>query len=279
MTSFEIWRRLQKNQTVRPLPSRREGLRSWGTRLLFVLGSVLVVGSGLGAVGMVFYNTMSHSDFFQVTGIRIEGCRQTTKDMIVELSGVDIHTNLLALDAQAVEARIEEHGWVEQADIKRHWPNQLTIVIRERRPVALINRPDGLYHVDRTGAIFARVLPPDDLDFPVITGLGENEWTEAEQAEAVQSALQFIKYTGRGSPVLPQQNISELHLDKDGEITLFLVNKPFPIRLGAGELSTKYYRLAKVLNWLYKTDSFPLVTYIQLDYYTDKVLVGTRKAS
>ncbi|MDA8165856.1 MAG: FtsQ-type POTRA domain-containing protein [Desulfobacteraceae bacterium] len=275
MTSFEVWRRLERHQTCRPFSGR--GVEGLGRCLLLAALVLGLAGGLLTLAGMGVYKGLSHSALFQVTGIKIEGCRRTTKEMILELSGIDIHTNLLAIDPKAVKARIETNEWVEQARVEREWPNQLAITIRERTPVALISLADGLYHVDRLGTVFARVVPPEDLDFPVITGLRGAEPQEEKQA-AVQEALQFIQRAGRGNPVLPKQNISELHVDKGNGLILYLVDRPFPIRLGAGDMGKKYGRLVQVLSSLYRSQTFADTAYIRLDYQADKVLVGTGNA-
>jgi cell division protein FtsQ len=274
MTSFEIWRRLQQHQTVRPQAGR--DWRDHGKKLFLFAGFALLMGALLIGSGKGIHNILSRSAFFQITSIKIEGARRAAKEEILKLSGVDIHSNLIGLDLRTARARIEEHGWIEQARIERHWPNGLTITIRERSPVALINLADGLYHLDRTGAIFGRVQPPADLDYPVITGLADREMAEGQ--ETVKEALRFIALSSRGNPALPKQNISELHVGESGELTLFLVDKPFPIYLGRGEMVVKYSRLARVLSNLYRTGTFSLSSYIHLDHETDKVLVGTVRA-
>lgn len=274
MTSFEIWRRLQHNQTVRP----RAGV-DWPGRaksMFLIAGFFLFTGTLLAMLAIGIHKLLSRSDFFQVTGIKIEGSRRIAKEEILKLSGIDIHTNLMALDLGTARARIEEQGWIEQARIERHWPNGLTIIVRERTPVALINLADGLYHLDRSGNIFGRVQPPAELDYPVITGFDDLPG-DAGMA-ALKEALRFIALSSRGNPALPKQNISELHVGKNGEITLFLVDRPFPIHLGRGEMTSKYSRLAKVLNQLYRSGTFSKSSYIHLDYDTDKVLVGTGRA-
>jgi cell division protein FtsQ len=221
---------------------------------------------------------MERSDFFQVTAIRIQGCQRVTKNQVLELSGVDIHTNLLALDMDEVKERIEGHDWIERAEVERNWPNRLQITIRERVPVALASLKEGLHYVDRQGVAFAKVLPPEDLDYPVITGLSREQWPTVVTGSPLGEALQFIRLAGRGSTVLPGQSISEIHLEPAGSLVLFLVDRPFPIYLGKGEVATKYHRLTRVLNRLYKGNEFAATAYIRMDYLPDKVLVGLTNA-
>lgn len=237
------------------------------------LGFLLMV-AGFGVVGFIAYKALSRSDFFQITAINIQGCRRTTKNLILEMSGVDVHSNLLALDTKKVKAGIEAQEWVESAEIERDWPNRLSIVIKERLPVAIVSLENGLFYLDQNGIAFAQVLPPEDMDYPVITGLKRDEWPRILKDSQLGEALQFIKYAGQGSSILPKQNISELHVDGDEDITLYLVDRPFPIHLGSGNVGTKYYWLTKVLYKLYKSKEFEKAAYVRMDYGRNQVLVG-----
>lgn len=246
---------------------------------LIILGvGFCLVLAGLTAGSFLTLKALERSEFFQVTAIRIEGGQRITKNQILELSGVDIHTNLLALDLDEVKSRIESHEWVEAAEVDRNWPNRLRITIRERVPVALVSLKEGLHYLDWQGIAFAKVLPPEDLDYPVITGLSREQWPSVVSGSPLGEALQFIRLAGRGSTVLPGQSISEIHLETGGSLVLFLVDRPFPIFLGKGEVATKYHRLARVLNRLYKGNEFAETAYIRMDYLPDKVLVGLTNA-
>lgn len=242
---------------------------------LAVLGAVLaglLAVAGLG--GLLVWQQLGQSAFFQITSIRIEGNVRTTKKEVLALSGVDVHSNLLALSAGKVRARIETHDWIEAAEVRRDWPNRLEITVQERRPLALLNLPAGLYYTDRSGVPFAGALPPEDLDFPVITGLdAAGDWRD-EQRQALQRALSLIRLAGRGGVILPAQGISEINLGEEGTMTLFLVSRPFPIYLGESrEVSRNYNRLAQVLNWLYKERVFTDTAAIRMDYLPDRILV------
>lgn len=242
---------------------------------LVILGAGFVfLCAALVAAGFVIYHGLAKSDFFQITAIKIEGARRTTKNLILELSGVDIHTNLLALDIDQVRSKIGANEWIESVEVERQWPNQLLIVIKERQPIAMANLEDGLHYLDKHGVAFARVVPPEDMDFPVITGAQLDTWPAAIKNTPLEEAVQFIIYAGRGNAVLPKQSISEVHLTAENDIVLFLVSRPFPIFLGKGEMYTKYNRLARVLYWLYKKNEFTETAYIRMDYTKNKVLVG-----
>jgi cell division protein FtsQ len=264
---------------------RKRASKHGGKRILFVFGGIaagLFVGLSLFSI----YKWLAVSEFFQITSIKIEGERRLDKQQILALSGVTVRTNLLAMKVDSVKRKIEAHGWVEKAVITRSLPSDLTIQVYERVPVALVNTGKGLFYADKRGVVFAEANPPEDLDFPVITGLEKKlgalaaaaSGAEQKEVKNLDEALTFIKYAGNGSSSLPRQNISEIHVAENGEYIVFLADNPFPIYIGT-EVSTKrYYRLAKVLYWLYKKREFSDVNFIRMDYMENKVLVGKTDA-
>lgn len=247
------------------------GLRQ---KVIILVAGFLLLFAALVGVGFLVYKGLGHSDFFQVTATNIQGCRRTTKNLILELSGVDVHSNMLALELGKVQKNIESHEWVESAEVKRVWPNMLSITVKERLPVAIVSLQDGLYYLDQRGVAFARALPPEEMDFPFITGLKKEDWPKTVEDSLLGDALQFIKYAGQGGAILPRQNISEIHIAGQEGLVLFLADRPFPIHLGQGDMYVKYSWLARVLYRLYKNKEFAQATYIRMGYGRNRVLVG-----
>ena len=240
--------------------------------------AVILLLSGFGFGARLTYNRLCHCDFFQITAVKIHGNRMTSKEQISALSRGDIHTNLLAVNVTQVESVMESHPWIARAKVVRNWPNRLLITLQEKNPVALLNRESGLFYLDSRGGIIAAVNPSQELDFPVITGLEKFQFNSVPSGNIPEPLLDvyaLLKLANRNNPILPEQNISEIHIAENDELVLYLLDRPFPIYMGSdGEISTKYNRLVKVLKDLYKTQEFSEVSYIRLDYEKDKILVG-----
>ncbi len=248
-------------QVYRP---RRE---SWfGDQLLKVSVVGLVAMLILTAVGVMAYQGLSRSVFFQIEEVGIKGCNRTTPKQILDWRGLDVHTNLWTVRIGRIREKLEEQQWIAKAKVDRNWPNELTISIRERQVAAIVSSESGLNYVDKWGVVFGNVLPEDNHDFPVITGYETVQGEEAKRESSLKEALNFIKYAGRGNAVLPKQNISEIHIAPDGNLILFIADHPFPITLGRGEISTKYQRLSRVLSWLYRKKKLEDATVISMNY-------------
>jgi cell division septal protein FtsQ len=274
------WMKKNKGWTTNPL--QRNSLRKAEVKKGFLLIALVTVLGCCGLVSsMLFgYRWLCRSDFFQVTAIDVQGNQEVDKKTILQLAGIEAHANLLALELEDIAPKIQGYAWIEEVTLWKEWPSHLHIKVRERRPVAIINTPNGLYYVDSKGQPFAALNGQTEIDFPVITGLEDTmtitgKTVQVNSLDKVRAALQFIGYAAKGTSALPAQNISEIHVDEAEGVVLFLADRPFPIYLGK-ELGKKAYnRLAKVLYWLYKKKEFQTVAYIKLDYLENKILVGT----
>ena len=219
---------------------------------------------------------------FKVRSLSVNGCRAVPVRDIVGLSGITLYkTSLLELDVEAIRERLEQEAWIRQATVARNWPSEVVVEVTEHSPVALVNMNTAeapeLHYVDRNGNPFLRVGPGEDFDYPVITGLYEVA-DAAVRAEIFREIMEFLKRAARNNPNLPEQSVSEVHINRRGEMVVYLVDHPFPIFFGKGDIVAKFYRLLHVMESLYREKKsealLSSVEYIRMDYFNDKVLVA-----
>ncbi|MFW8600610.1 cell division protein FtsQ/DivIB [Desulfobacterota bacterium M19] len=250
------------------------GRRSSENRRQFILLIILlaVIGGGAAGLGMLVYHSLSRSDFFQITEIRINGIHRLGRDRVLTLGRVRVGDNLLSLNPDKIKTRLAAEPWIAGVEVDRQWPNRLIINIKERKPLCLLNQGGKLSYVDGHGRVFAAVEAGEELDYPVISGLPAAA-KAGPPGSSLTPALKFIHYAAEpGSDFLPRQNISELHFSRGG-IILFMADRPFPIYLGTVIDKKLYSRLARVLAWLYKHRKFKEVSYIKMGYGNEKILV------
>jgi len=250
----------------------RDGARSLEKTILMVIGLVAIVIGGA-CLAFVTYHRLGRSEFFAITTMDIHGCRHTTQEEILQIAGVDIHSNLLAVKPNVIKAALESHAWIREATVSREWPDRLVITIQEKQSMALLNREDGLFYLDEEGQVIAPVTLPDDIDFPVITGLEHRQTDTA--AESLTHVLRFLSYTDSDDDFLNRQALSEIHVTETDEMVLYLLDPAFPIYFGRiDNLRTKYWRLARILKNLHENGEFRNIAHIRMEYGEGEVLVG-----
>lgn len=221
--------------------------------------------------------------YFRIHEIDISGCRMTSNDELRKYAELSYEMNMMTLDPKAIRTRLQMHPWVQTASVKRIWPDGLEVSIKEQRPQALVVQNDGqqLSYVNSSGTVFAPVELGQELDYPVITGI-DSSHTEEEKKEMIASANLFLRLAERNNPNLPAQDISEIHFTEEGEFVLYLVEYPFPIYFGKGDVGRKYVQLRQVLEVLYRKKrggaTIEKVAYILMDYQKNKVLVARTHA-
>ncbi|MDT7934460.1 MAG: FtsQ-type POTRA domain-containing protein [Sphingomonadaceae bacterium] len=124
---------------------------------------------------------------FELNDVSVTGVRYADRDA-VRAAAVEGRTGaILALDLDAVRARVEAMPWVEHATVARRLPDKLVISVTERQPAALWQYRGKLHLIDPTG----HLLEPADLGafarLPLVVGPGANsEWPSLKALLATQ---------------------------------------------------------------------------------------------
>ncbi|MBU0681742.1 MAG: FtsQ-type POTRA domain-containing protein [Proteobacteria bacterium] len=252
------------------LQKRMKAERAESRHLYAIFVGVALAIGVMALTGWGIYAGLCHSVFFQVESITVEGSKRLNADEIAALAGLENKSNLIAVSKKKIEASLKATGWIRKVDVDKKWPNSIALVIHERIPTAMIHLDGVLSYIDSNGHIFAPVLVGEDLDYPVLFVPSSEILTDIR---ALKGPLEMLRYASHGDPDLPKQNISQLVLDEQGGLTMYLADNPFPVILGKDKMWTKYKRLTKVLAWLYKKKKFSTVASIDMEYLEGRVLV------
>ena len=145
--------------------ARHYMVRTWWVLRGAAMGAVflgILYGGYLGVGQLVSLESLS------LRSITVEGCRKTSPDSIIRLSGVNKGEPLLRIDLDEVRTRVLRHPAVRDATVVRELPDTLRISVQERSPVAAVMGHDFSL-VDSKGVVVERVpVYPDG--YPLITG-------------------------------------------------------------------------------------------------------------
>lgn len=243
--------------------------RGFFKKLVRVVSWVTVV-SLIAVTGYEIYGVVARTTFLKLERIEINNLKRLTQDEILAQSGVKVGDGMLGLSLNTIGDQLGKNPWVAKVKIRRYMPNTLIIEIVEREPVAIANM-GYLYYVDTNGDVFKPLTVGDRLDYPVITGVNEEDLTRdpAGAKVALKEALALMDLLRQGT-ALKLNDVSEIHYDKGFGFTLFALNRGIPVRLGTGDLPGKMQRLARIYPQL--QEQMASLEYIDLDY-NDKIIV------
>lgn len=107
-----------------------------------------------------------------VREITVEGRRHASAPMLLEASGLERGTPMLAVSPASVRERIEALPWVERATVQRRLPGRVHIAIVEREPFALWQRQGRFALIDRAGRVIVENDVAPFAGLPLVVGLG-----------------------------------------------------------------------------------------------------------
>jgi len=94
--------------------------------------------------------------------VSISGAKFLKRGTILSLLDLPSESSLLTINTAALAKRIEAHPRIASASIGRALPHTLTVVIREREPVAAVRHAGGQLFVDQEGVVLS-IAPDDEL--------------------------------------------------------------------------------------------------------------------
>jgi len=231
---------------ARNKPRRRGGgLRLWPHLLWFIGGLAGLAGISLGLV-LLYYHLLTSTLFCikDISNIEVVGNQRLSRQEILEMARLDARTNLLALRPAVVEQTLQAHPWIGKAELARRWPNRLTLRIRERQPVALVQLEE-LYYIDRAGSLFKPSSPLDPHDFPVITGLQREHFAAGQRpaSQLLNQTLELLAVLQEAPPPVEIKQVAEIHVDPERGFTLYLSAYKMGLEFGFGDLPEKIQKL------------------------------------
>ena len=118
---------------------------------------------------------VTNSAVFDLRTLRIEGNAHLTKKQVARFGDLTTGVNVLWTLPGTIERRLERHPWIKEAHVSRTLPSALTVVITERRPVAVLPGSGAIVAPD--GKILGKKeeSPLPAISAPLESGAGEPE--------------------------------------------------------------------------------------------------------
>ncbi len=214
-----------------------------GVRIVFMVSGVAVSLAAL----FVGWEQLTASSYLRISDIRVEGNRQVGEKELLGLTAAR-GANIITFDVEDAGRRIETLPWVREVSIARKLPRSVSIKVRERKPMAMINLGE-LYYIDDEGVIFALADGNTGLNYPVLSGLDRRKLLQGdrESFELLEGGLELLRILKARTGLLAWDDISEVFLHSERGITLYTSARGIPVHLGKGGFEEKLYRSERVI--------------------------------
>jgi cell division protein FtsQ len=119
---------------------------------------------------------------FGIRGVSIAGIKELTESQVLDLAGIKPVHSLAFLDVEDVRARLMRSPFVQDAGVRKLFPDRLEIKIVEREPFAFWQRDGKIDLVARDGTVLDPAQPERFIDLPFVVGDEANLHVEAYAA-------------------------------------------------------------------------------------------------
>ncbi len=158
------------------------------------------IGGATRAAGLrVLHLTSDHG--FAVRTITLSGQERTAADAVYRALEIAPGDPMFAVDADAARARVVALPWVADAEVRRRFPDSVTVHLIEKRPFALWRSGDSLWVVERSGAVITTADRSEFPRLPVLLGEGAPDAAAAildalPNQTAVSARLEALERVG-----------------------------------------------------------------------------------
>jgi cell division protein FtsQ len=167
--------------------------------------------------------------------LTIEGIRYTPRLRVQRVFAEDFGRSVFLTPLEERRRRLMAIDWVEDASVSRVWPNRLVVRLTERKPVAFVLLPAGVWLIDPQGVLL-EPPPQAQFTFPVLSGVREDE-SELQRRERVRVLLRLQEELGDLA-----KDISEVNAADPENVRIVAQRKDRAVELilGDGNFAARY---------------------------------------
>jgi cell division septal protein FtsQ len=166
---------------------------------------------------------------FNVDRIIIEGNTIYNERDLIETSGIEKGENLFEVDISYAENKLYSvYSYVEEVEVKRSFPNAVTIKIVEATPFSVIEEADGYTLVSAGGKVLERGIEEVPEDMLSVRGLSTvtNSEDNAKRMELMKKIVNIMRGLGmEGYNFLDLTDTLEITMIYDNRVKLVIGNE------------------------------------------------------
>lgn len=212
-------------------------------------------GESLSAVGLLFaatflsvlfiyaYSALLSASCFEIREISVRGLKELTEKDVLSMANVQMRSNILSVNTDAVAGRIAANAWVKNVNVGREFPDRLVLDIRERKPIALVKQDGEFYLMDSGGYVFKKLSGGDDVDLAILSGVNIRNKT---LSPLLTDALKLMESLSSSDHHASLGTVSEIHISDVFGLSL-LTDKGLHLKLGRDNFDGKLRQLNIVL--------------------------------
>lgn len=147
---------------------RAVGLKSLAALFL----TTALAGMLIGGHSMTVVSAVTSWSGLGIDEVEITGQSETSEVDVLNALGIGAFPSLVTFDVDAARAGVEALPWVEEASIKKLYPDTLQIAVVERTPFAMWQHDGKVSLIDRDGRVITDAVSDRYAKLPFVVGPG-----------------------------------------------------------------------------------------------------------
>ena len=178
--------------------------------------------------------------------MEVNGNGHIDKDEILRLSSLSVGMDLTGPVIDRVKQAVMRQPWIEKVDIARRFSGAVSIMIRERRPIVLVN-VGTVYQMDSAG-VFLDIAPGSAPSLPVVSGL-QDTVAGAMRCLRPASVRRFTAFWQQAlcADSMMLHRISQTDFSKKSRIRLSIEHYPVIVEIDEGSVYKKLTQLSRLI--------------------------------
>ncbi len=237
-----------------PKKNRRETKRP--RKFLSKAGLSLLLGALTLSSYFVARHFLLHFSGFKISKVSVADADGKPLRNPEGIFRLDTDYNLFDFDMQRAAQDIRaRHPELAGISIRKQFPDKLLIVVKERKPVALIVSSPDLSLVDEEGFILP--FKPAYRHLPKIIGIHHKQIQPFAKSRSLRlhKALDLLKELEKAK-VCPEYKVSKIDVKEYSNIVFYFENR-IEVKMGQNGFERKAALLDKILTQLKTTDTVP----------------------
>jgi cell division protein FtsQ len=215
---------------------------------------------------------VTRSPLFAARRIEVSGASHPSAARVIQLAGVGRGTNVFWLRTSAVQHRLERNPWIASARVSRSLPSTISIVVRERSPVAEVADGAGYRVIASDGTVLGRAVAPGA--YPQLLVDPTQRGTVASAARVAGAMSQWLR--GRVRSIADTNGDVVVHLASG--VPVYYGDSSFAVAKGEAAAAVLRWALAGSKQLVSINVRAPLAPTAQLPY-VPPVPIAPPKAS
>jgi cell division protein FtsQ len=153
---------------------------------------------------------LTNSVVFHARDLSVTGTMHLSRSDVLRIAAVDEGTNVFWLHTGDVARRLERSRWVAHAEVSKSLPSTIRIVIKERTPVAELQKDAGFVVVAADGTELARTTIDPGLPRLVIdeslpsneAEIGRTAWVSGGMSPWLRRHVRAVSRTSTGNVIV-----------------------------------------------------------------------------